>query len=58
MKEEKWAVVSHSPEVPSSPDSWRAILSRFERSGQSHRGFCLAEDLAKEHAQHLADAMH
>ena len=27
-------------------DEWRAILSRFERSGQGHRDFCLAEGLA------------
>ena len=40
MSEEKRAVVRRSP------DEWRAILERFERSGQSHREFCLAEDLA------------
>lgn len=33
-------------QVRRSPDEWRAILERFERSGQSHREFCLAEDLA------------
>ena len=40
MSEEKRVVVRRSPE------EWRAIMSRFERSGQSHREFCLAEDLA------------
>ena len=40
MSEEKRAIVRRSP------DEWRAILERFERSGQSHREFCLAEDLA------------
>lgn len=29
-----------------SAEEWRAILSRFERSGQGHRDFCLAEGLA------------
>ena len=40
MSEGKRAVVRRSP------DEWRAILERFERSGQSHREFCLAEDVA------------
>ena len=40
MSEEKRVVVRRSPE------EWRAILARFERSGQSHREFCLAEELA------------
>ena len=40
MSEEKRVVVRRSPE------EWRAILVRFKRSGQSHREFCLAEELA------------
>ena len=32
--------------VKRSPDEWRAILSRFERSGLGCREFCVAEDLA------------
>ena len=32
--------------VRRSPEEWRAILARFERGGQSHREFCLAENLA------------
>ena len=40
MREEKPVVVRHSPE------EWRSMMSRFERSGRSHREFCLAEDLA------------
>ena len=40
MSEEKRAVVKRSP------DEWRAIMSRFERSGQGCREFCMAEDLA------------
>ena len=32
--------------VKRSPDEWRAIVSRFERSGQGCREFCMAEDLA------------
>ena len=40
MSEGKRAVVRRSPE------EWRTILERFERCGQSHREFCLAEDLA------------
>ena len=40
MSEEKRGVVRRSP------DEWRAILERFERSGQRAREFCLAEDLA------------
>ena len=40
MSEEKRAVVKRST------DEWRSIMSRFERSGQSHREFCVAEDLA------------
>ena len=40
MSEEKRVVVRRSPE------EWRAILARFKRSGQSHREFCLAEELA------------
>ena len=40
MSEEKRVVVRRSPA------EWQAIMSRFERSGQSHREFCQAEDLA------------
>ena len=40
MSDEKRIVVRRSP------NEWRAIMSRFERSGQSHREFCVAEDLA------------
>ena len=40
MSEEKRVVVRRSPE------EWRVILARFERSGQSHREFCLVEELA------------
>ena len=40
MSDEKRVVVRRSP------DEWRAIMSRFERSGQSYREFCMAEDLA------------
>ena len=40
MSEVKRAVVTRSP------DEWRAIVSRFERSGQGCREFCMAEDLA------------
>ena len=40
MSDEKRVVVRRSPE------EWRAIMSRFERSGQSYREFCMAEDLA------------
>ena len=40
MNDEKRVVVRRSPE------EWRAIMSRFERSGQSYREFCMAEDLA------------
>ena len=29
-----------------SAEEWQAVLSRFERSGLSHRDFCLAEGLA------------
>jgi len=29
-----------------SEEEWQAILSRFERSGQRPREFCLAEGLA------------
>ena len=32
--------------VRRSPAEWWAIMTRFERSGQRHREFCLAEDLA------------
>ena len=32
--------------VRRSPEEWRAIMSRFERGGQSHREFYLVEDLA------------
>jgi len=40
MSEEKRVVVGRSPE------EWQAILSRYERCGQSVREFCLAEDVA------------
>ena len=32
--------------VRRSPAEWQAIMARCERSGQSHREFFLAEDLA------------
>ena len=32
--------------VRRSAEEWRAIMSRFERSGQTHGQFCAAEDLA------------
>ena len=32
--------------VRRSPAEWRAIMTRFQRSGQSQREFCLAEELA------------
>ena len=34
--------------VKRSPDEWRAIVSRFERSGQGCREFCMAENLAPQ----------
>ena len=40
MSEEKRVVVRRSPE------EWRVIMSRFERSGQSSPEFCVTEDLA------------
>ena len=40
MREEKPVVVRPSPE------EWRTILSRFQRSGQTLREFCPAENLS------------
>ena len=32
--------------VRRSAEEWRTIVLRFERSGQTHKQFCAAEDLA------------